>query len=332
MKRALRVTAYVLFILAITELAVRSYWGLVGGSFLDAPNRMHLLWYGRMKGVESTRDDGVFDVLLLGGSTMANLGKPIREALEQAVDGPVRVHNVADSAHTSLDSRSKYAHLAGERFELVVYYHAINEARANSCPPEMFRDDYTHYAWYRPIQSYDADSNRIFALPFTLRFVAEKLAPQMGLVDVVPKNRPREEWLDYGADIKTGPAFRRNLEWIADTAAERGDPFLGIVFATYVPPGYTDEKFRAGELGLVDGGLPNALWGRTENLVKAVRVHNQAVLDLRTRKDANVVDMRPEIPAEGRYWRDICHMSKEGQALWVAAFVRELTALGLLPH
>lgn len=330
--RKLRVLAYVLFILVITELAVRAYWGLVGGSFLDAPNRMHLLWYSKLKGVESSREDGVFDVLLLGGSTMRNLGEPIRRALDEVIEGPFRVHNTAASAHTSLDSRSKYMHLAAERFELVVYYHAINEARANNCPPELFRDDYTHYAWYRPIRSYDADSNRIFALPFTLRFVAEKLAPQMGLVDVVPRNRPREEWLEFGADVKTGPAFRRNLGWIADAAGERGDPFVPIAFATFVPPGYTDQKFLDKQLGLADGGVPNMLWGRTEHLVKAVAVHNRAVLDLRGREGLHVLDMRPEIPAQARYWRDICHMSDEGRALWAAAFVRDLTALGLLPR
>ena len=43
----------------------------VGGSWLDAPNRMHYRWQPELKGIEAQRGDGVFDVLLLGGSGMA---------------------------------------------------------------------------------------------------------------------------------------------------------------------------------------------------------------------------------------------------------------------
>jgi len=290
---------------------------------------MHLRWYPQLKGVESHLEDGEFDVLL-GGSTMRHLGSRIQDALDKAIDGPVRVHNVAERGHTSWDSRSKYFHLDAARFDLVLYYHAINEARANNCPPEVFRDDYTHYGWYRGMQAYDAGGKRILALPFTLQYIAAKLAPQMGLVETVPKHVPRDEWLDYGSDIKTAPCFRRNLNWIADTAAERADPFVALVFATYVPPGYTDQKFLDNELGLAEGGQPNILWGRTENLVKAVALHNQAVLDLRERDDLSVIDMREATPAQARYWRDICHLSDEGRDLWVAALVQQLSELGRL--
>lgn len=331
-RRLPRTAAYLLFILAIAELSVRAYWGLIGGSFMDAPNRIHLLWYPELKGVEPKRQDREFDVLLLGGSTMFNLGSRIQAALDEVIDGPVRVHNVAARAHTSLDSRSKYFHLDAARFDLVLYYHAINEARANNCPPGLFRDDYTHYAWYRLMQPYDAGGRRILALPFTLEHMVAKLAPQIGLVEAVPKHAPREEWLDYGSDIKTATTFRRNLDWIADTAAERGDPFVALVFATYVPPGYTDQKFLDNQLGLAAGGQPNILWGRTENVVKAVATHNQAILDLRGREGVRVVDMRAAVPAQPRYWRDICHLSDQGRDLWVAALVRKLARLKRLPR
>jgi hypothetical protein len=223
-------------------------------------------------------------------------------------------------------------HLADQRFELVVFHHAINEARANNCPPEMFRDDYTHYAWYRPIRIYDADPHRVFALPITLRYAGAKLAPQMGLVDVVPKNEPRKEWLKYGADVKTAGPFRRNLEWIADTAAERGDPFVAVTFASYVPEGYTDEKFRNGELGFTPGGQPTSLWGRTDNVVEAIRIHNAITREIGARSDVALVEMADAVPHERRYWRDICHFSEEGRKLWAKTFVRRLREKGLLPE
>jgi len=324
--------AYVLFILVITELCVRAYWGLIGGSFLDAPNRMHLRWQPELKGIEAQRGDGTFDVLLLGGSVMMNVGERVQTALEQTVAGPVRVYNPSKSGHTSWDSRSKYLHLDAARFDLVLFYHAVNEARANNCPPEVFREDYTHYGWYRGMQAYDAGGKRYLTLPFTLQYVWAKVTPQIGLATTVPKHVPRDEWLDYGSDIRTGPCFRRNLEWIADTAVERGDPFVALTFASFVAPGYTHQKFMDKQLGMADGGEATILWGRTENVAKAIAVHNEAVLDLRKRKDVSVVDMRNAVPAQPQYWRDICHMSDEGRGLWVAALMRDLDKLELLPH
>ena len=64
LRKPLRIASYLLFVVVIAEVAVRTYWGLIGGSFLDAPNRMHLRWYPQLQGVEPQRGDGVFDVLL----------------------------------------------------------------------------------------------------------------------------------------------------------------------------------------------------------------------------------------------------------------------------
>jgi len=329
-RRLARTAAYVLFICVVAELAVRGYWALIGGSFLDAPNRMHYLWYPELEGVESSRDDGVLDVALLGNSTLDALAGVIGDELGRAVDRPVRIHNFSKDGHTSLDSRSKYLHLAGRRFDLVIFHHAINEARANNCPPEMFREDYTHYAWYRPILLYDADPHRVLALPITLRYVWAKLAPQLGLVEVVPKHRPREEWLQYGADVKTAAAMRRNVEWIAATAASRGDPLVLLTFATCVPEGYSDERFLAGELGFAEGGLPTGLWGRPQDVVAAIAIHNDVVRGVGRRMGVPVVEMVDAVPKEMRLWRDICHFSDEGSRLWAAALVAALMKRELL--
>jgi hypothetical protein len=318
----------VLFILAVTELAVRTYWTLVGGSFADAPNRIHYQWYPELRGISASRDDGTYDVLLLGGSVLQGAAESLERALARDRDGPVRVHNVSRSAHTSLDSRSKYGHLEDQRFDLVLFYHAINEARANNCPPEVYRPDYGHYAWYRIMHAYDADDDRLLALPFTLRYLWLKLAPQMGLVEAVPRHRPSGEWLDYGSDVKTGPAYRSNLEWIVDRAVERGDPLVLLTFALYVHPGYSEEKFRDGELGLEPGGNPTALWGRPAHVEAAVEVHNRELLAVGSRPEVDVIDMRAAVPLEGRYWRDICHYSDAGKELWAEHLVRELKKLG----
>jgi hypothetical protein len=67
----------------------------------------------------------------------------------------VRVHLAAAGAQTSRDSYLKYRWLSSKRFDLVVLYDGINEACANNCPPNVFRADYSHYAWYRFLNDFD---------------------------------------------------------------------------------------------------------------------------------------------------------------------------------
>ena len=71
--------------------------------------------------------------------------------------------------HASRDSWLKYSALGAARFDLVLFYQGINDARANNAPPEVFREDYAHYAWYETVNAL-ASYHRTswFALPYTL--------------------------------------------------------------------------------------------------------------------------------------------------------------------
>ena len=91
LRKPLRIAAYLLFVFVITEIAVRAYWGAIGGSFMDAPNRMHMRWFPELKQLEPRRSDKEFDVLLLGGSVLDNLAGRIRFALDEVLDVPARV-------------------------------------------------------------------------------------------------------------------------------------------------------------------------------------------------------------------------------------------------
>ena len=55
---------------------------------------------------------------------------------------------MSQGAHTTLDSYLKHKALHNKTFDVVVIYHGINEVRANNSPPEIFKPDYSHYAWY----------------------------------------------------------------------------------------------------------------------------------------------------------------------------------------
>jgi hypothetical protein len=123
----------------------------------------------------------------------------LREQLASLGHRNVRVFNLAKPAHTSRDSLLKYAALGEARFDLVIFYHGINEARTNNAPPEIFREDYAHYSWYETVNALAPyHGAALLALPYTLRYFIIKIRHNF-LKDrylstyVVPK-----EWVQLG--------------------------------------------------------------------------------------------------------------------------------------
>jgi hypothetical protein len=328
---------YVLALLVLVELTCRLAWRISGVSFLHAPNRIHHFFYPELEAAEEapdTRADGTYDVLVLGGSVLqyGDVGAQLARALEEAYPVPVRVYSLAREAHTSLDSFYKYRHLADRRFDLVLFYHGINEARANNCPGEMFRDDYSHWGWYRLVADYENGGERLLVLPYTLNFACTKIGGKTGLLKFVPKHRPGEEWTRYGATIRTGKTFLANLGRIRELAVARGDPLLVMTFATHVVEGYTLERFLAGELDYAGRTMPIELWGEPEHVLRAIAAHNRGVRTIAAQPGVYLVDQEAEMPRGRRCFTDVCHFTAEGQRAFVANLVKGIARLGLGPR
>lgn len=319
---------YALVLLVLVELTCRLFWRISGVSFLKTPNRIHHFFYPELKPIEEaeiTRGDGAYDILVLGGSVLqyGDFPEQLTRALEQAHRRRVRVHSVAREGHTSLDSFYKYRRLGGARFDLVVFYHGINEARANNCPPELFSDDYSHWGWYRLIAAYENGGPRCFVLPYTLYFSYVKIGGKTGLLDLVPKHRPGEEWTRYGATIRTEKTFRANLGRIRDLAAARGEPLLVMTFATNSVDGLT---LDAADREYI------TLWGKPEYVLQAIAAHNRVVHETAAGPGVHLVDQAAEMPRGRRYFDDVCHLSAEGRRTFVANLVRGIERLGLAPR
>jgi hypothetical protein len=315
LRRVRFLVIYALVLLVLVELTCRLAWRISGVSFLAAPNRIHHFFYPELKPVEeapSTRDDGTFDVLVLAASVLefGNFTEQLTASLEKKYRRPVRVHSLARAAHTSLD----------------------NEARANNCPEELFRDDYSHWGWYRLIADYENGGERLFVLPYTLNFAITKIGSKTGLIEFVPKHRPGEEWLVHGATIRTERTFRANLDRIREIAAARGDPLLVMTFATHVVEGYTLDRFRAGELDYAGRDMPIELWGEPEQVLQAIAVHNRVAREIAAHEDVHLVDQEKEMPRGRRHFLDVCHLTEEGLAALVANLVSGIEKLGLGPR
>ena len=175
-----------------------------------------------------------------------DIGERLAAGFSEEPGQRARVHNLADPSQTSRDSYYKYLHLADKRFDLVVLYHGINEVRANNAPPDVFREDYSHYHWYREVNRVHARREiDVVAFPLVLSHAASRVWEMLGLVTYVPKDSPREDWIEHGSEIKTVPSFRHHVESIVDLARDRQEPLVLMTFAFHVPEGRLARSYAA---------------------------------------------------------------------------------------
>lgn len=332
-RRPVFVALYVLFLLLLAEGGARGFWRARGVPFWTAHKHIYQSFYpgvASLERIDFDADEDCFDILLLGGSVLhcdyGDIAHVLRERLIRETHACVNVHNLAEPAHTTLDSLYKYKHLAGKAFDLVVVYQGINEVRANNTPAAMFREDYSHFSWYKLLNDFEARTDaRWFALPYTIEFVALKGAGRMGLGGFLPTHEPRPESMEHGCEVKTTGTFRRNLEGVLDLARVKGEAVLLMTFAYHLPADYTREAFDVRSLDYSAHAFPVELWGKPECVVKALDAQNLALTSLvENRQEVYFVDQNALIPREGLYFNDICHFTHEGSERFVENLLPEV--------
>lgn len=329
-RRALFLSAYVSFCLGLCVGAAALYWKLHAGVAITDTVSVWDHFYPELRASElhelsRERDDGIFDVLLLGGSvlepTWGEVEAELRSRLERECDGKYRLINLARSGHTSRDSLLKYGHLEDARFDLVINYDGINDVRMNNCPRENFRDDYSHCAWYRSFEKRLAAGS--ISLPQAVLQEIETLGESIGRG---PPTNDTEA--GFGCDVKTPGPFRKNLEAILETAAKRGDIVLLQTFAFHLPDSYTRERFERGELDFTlraDGRSCAAeMWSKPECIGPVVDAQNAEVRSLvAEHDDVLFVDQAKLMQTTGENFVDVCHLTPAGsrrliENLWPA--------------
>jgi hypothetical protein len=320
------------------ELASRAYWAITKGM---PPFTLRPGWFAyypqlSTSGVLNKSGDGpsdTFDVLILGGSTISDqfgtIGPRLARSLQPRVGRPVRVYNLACYAHTSRDSVLKYRLLAQRRFDLVVVYDGINDARMNHAPPERFRDDYRHCRWYETLRFVERRPwISSLALVFTGKFALDRFAESTGLTWYLPRHAPGEELMEHACAVRSREAFRRNYEEIVTTAAARGDRLLLMTFAYHIPADYTRERCLSGVLDYGNGcPEPVELWGRPDNVAKAVDAHNEVLRELASvHSEVVFVDQFRRLARGAATFNDCCHLTDEGCRLFVENILAALNA------
>ncbi len=321
---------YATYLLILMEVASRAYLNIRHDVPFFEPETIIYNFYPELRELKKKdihRNDGYFDILVLGASVLhPNWGyieQILSEELSQKTQGNFRIHNLSRSAHSSLDSYHKYKRLMEKSFDLVVFYHGINEVRANNCPDFVFRSDYSHYIWYRRINIIDKHGEMKFvAFPYVfdhaLMVLREGRISYKLTHPQLVRGRLSKGWIECGSTIKTRSSFERNLRRIVQIAKDKEEPLLLMSFAFYVPKDYTLERFTNKSLDYNEYKCSIEVWGKPENVVKGILNHNQVIEDIvKENKDIYFVDMNRLIPKQGRCFDDICHLTYEGSREFV---------------
>ncbi len=318
---------YLLFLFIVFEASSRLIWAVTFGVPFFSPQKMYYVFYPELKRVEKRAipaNNGQIDILLLGGSVLnpnfGNIAAILEERLAYETKKPVRIYNLAKSAHSSADSYYKYGRLMDKHFDLVIFYHGINEVRVNNVPPSMFKPDYSHYSWYKQIVLLEKNDDiiRFTTLPFTLNLLLMQAQEGLGLSNSVPKHWPKPSWVEYGRSIKSAKSFEDNLKKILAIAASKREKVLLMTFAYYVPADYTKEKFDDKKLDYTIHGAPIEKWGKPENVVAGISAHNQVIRAVaKDYKNTYFVDQNELMPKRGDYFNDICHFTYKGSEKFV---------------
>jgi hypothetical protein len=329
-RRVAKIAVWLVYMALLVEATCRCYWKV---AYDVPPTDMAQIFDRRFypelhkSGALETsirRDDEHFNVLMLGGSVVApvyaTIDEKLRKELSTITGRSVRVFNCAGPGLTSRDSLLKYRALEKQEFDLVLFYHGINDARMNNCPREQFRDDYTHGSWYARIEALRQHGElHSYVTPYTIDYLTIGVRDSRWFGRYLPRNAPPDgRWFDHGLDVKTGPAFEANVREVLELAKARKAAVLLPTFVLFMPADYesTDKATRAKQYRMGDGLVE--LWGNPEGVRKAVGVHNNVLRKLANEHDhVTLVEMDGCASGDPVHFLDVCHLTDAGTTCWI---------------
>jgi hypothetical protein len=303
------------------EVGARAFWLVKYHLSFRRPNHPLFAFYPGLKAIaeaQPRRGDAYYDVLMLGASALHHSWGEVEPALLERLSvaglGNIRIFNLAEPALTSRDSLLQYEALNDARFDLVMVYDGANEVRANNVPPQMFREDYSHYGWYAFVSVLaSAHGTAIFALPYTVRYAGALARQRLAPNQFVPTHAPRPEWVEFGREPRSVAAFEHNIAAILELAAQRGDPLMLMTVASWLPPNYSLEAFAAKTLDYGLHRVPIEVLGRREYVVRTVALHNDVIRRLTAgRANTLLVDQAALMEGSRRNFDDPFHLTIAG--------------------
>lgn len=326
-----------LLLYLILELFSRIALSFLGFSFFNPKSFLVNNYYKELqKPLETkiTKDDGYTDILILGGSVISPLWSRMDTRLDSLLSKKnVRVFDVAIPGHTSLDNAIKYDLLKDKEFDLVIYYEAINENRANNAAPERFKEDYSQMEWYHHIGLIRKHPELNFTtLPYLLHKAIVTIGRKITRTPFLENDNVRKENRQYGSDIKTAGPYKKNLEEIIALSEKKNEKLLLMAYTSFFP----DVKFL-GDPSDAQYFAKNCaraaivtVWGDTKNTQKGIEVHNDILTKLAVEHKTYYLDMRKMVPQEVDCFCDICHLSEKGCIIFAESLANYITTNHIL--
>jgi len=263
-------------------------------------------------------------VLILSCSTLHKEWGGFREILQKKLNesrGPesYQILNAAGIGFSSSDNLNCYKLLSDLKFDIVIDYSGINDSRFNNCPPDVYKEDYSHLAWNNEIncilRHHEMDYIVTpFILDFAYQFFYERIFPNR-FIPIHYSMRPT--WWSYGSQFKSLSSFKNNLLSIRDLAAKRKEQIIFIPYCFYLPADYSLERFKEKKLDyrFAPNSRETEIWGRPDNVSGFLNSSNQIVTSVASFDSAAYLDIR-SMMKKPSYYADICHFSPEGLSLF----------------
>lgn len=319
-QKLIRWCLYFCYLSALLWFSVKLFWRQQAGVPLTGKADVSHIWQffypelrssgvlDDLEGSAAQQDESQnrFRILLLGGSVLEQVAPELHSSLADAVGREnYQLFNLCSSARTSRDSYLKYEYLLSRGFkcDLVIFYHGINDVRMNCCPPDQFRDDYTHCSFYKSFK------RRRDAGTLNLTSVARDY-----IDNSIPLGEPDDEYREYGHDIKTRKPFEDNLRGILQLAKQHKQPAVVMTFASRIPDDYSRAKFEAKQLGYGSGQYEMVVesWGDPQAVRLGIRTHNQVIRSAAADLGVRLIDLDSLLKDDAAVFSDACHLSQTG--------------------
>jgi len=177
--------------LALCEVVSRYFIHVKFNAPIWQSSRIIYAFYPELQLLPDSLNKGKINILILGGSavtdTLSHISRNVTKELNRH-GLEVDIFNLSQFAHTSFDSRIKFKHCKGLNFNYVFVYDGINDTRANNCPENIFREDYSHIHFYSQVNIFERHPEiKYFTLPFVLDYCWNELKIKLGWKKTIPK-------------------------------------------------------------------------------------------------------------------------------------------------
>ena len=340
MKKYTFAAIVLLFLYILLEVCLRLVLCISTSATFVHPSRIIYQYYPELLPIEQasvSNTDSTLDILILSCSVLHKDWLDIVHEMNTCLQLPtgynkLKIYNASGIGHGSRDNLVKYELLKDKKFDIILYYDAINDSRLNNCPEEVFKNDYSHYRWYDEINHIISHHEMdVTVVPFFVDWMKIRLKAMLVHDAYIPIHYSlRPEWQEYGDNFKSLKCYEANVKSIAARAEQQQAQLVYLTFAWYLPADYSLQKFQAKTLDYTfcDHSRETEIWGLARNVGRFIDTVNHSSRSwLSQYPHAHWVDAQAAIPKEGKSFADVCHFSPVGIHQFAGVTCKELDSL-----